>query len=124
MVAENGIAAAMAAHVDAQHPEPALQQRRHLLGPAAAVRGQRMGDADGRRIVGPDQVIGDMASLQRQQHGIPPPVRYGPSLWEAERCCHETASVASSGSMRLSKAAGSPTICTSLSRLLRPATRA
>ena len=59
----------MPAHVDPQHAEAALQQRRHLLGPAAAVRGQRMGDADGRRVLRADQIVGDAASRQRQQHG-------------------------------------------------------
>ena len=59
----------MPAHVEPQHAEAALQQGRNLLGPAAAVGGQRMGDADGRRVLRADQIVGDTASLQRQQHG-------------------------------------------------------
>ena len=46
VVAGNRIAAAVAAHVEAQHAEPGLQQRRHLLGPTAAVGSQRVRNAD------------------------------------------------------------------------------
>ena len=63
VVAGNRVAAAMPAHVEPQHPEPALQQRRDLLGPAAAVGGERMGDADGRRIL---RVRGG-----RRRYGVP-----------------------------------------------------
>ena len=69
VVAGDRVAAAMPAHVEPQHAEPALQQRRDLLGPAAAVGGERMGDAHGRGGVGADQIVGDRASVQRQQHG-------------------------------------------------------
>jgi hypothetical protein len=69
VLARRRIAAAMTAHVDTQDAEAGLQQCRHLLGPTAAVRGERMGDADSRRALGPDQVVMDVASLQWQQHG-------------------------------------------------------
>ena len=76
VVAGHRIAAAMPAHVDPQHAEAALQQGGHLFGPAAAVGGQRMGDANGRRILGripwADKIVGDAASPQRQQHGSSP----------------------------------------------------
>src|SRR5206468_12177722 len=70
IVAGHRVAAAMPAHVEAQHAETSLQQRRDLLGPAAAVGSQRMGDADDRAVFGPGEVVIEAASLKRQQHGM------------------------------------------------------
>ena len=53
VVAGNRVAAAVAAHVEAQHAKPGLQQRRHLLGPTAAVGGQRVRDAHDRAVLRP-----------------------------------------------------------------------
>ena len=70
IVARNRVAAAMPAHVEPQHAEPGLQQGRHLLGPAAAVGGERMGDADDRAVLGTGEVVVKAASCERQQHGM------------------------------------------------------
>ena len=69
IVAGHRVAAAVPAHVEAQHPEPGLQQRRHLFGPHAAVGSQGVGDADDRPILGTDQIVVEAASCERQQHG-------------------------------------------------------
>ena len=68
IVAGDGIAAAMAAHVDAQHAEAGAEQRRHLLGPHAAIGGERMGDAEDGPGLGADKVVVDPASVQGKQH--------------------------------------------------------
>src|ERR1700757_4141483 len=72
VVAGHRVAPAMPAHVEAQDPEPGLQQRRHLLGPHAAVGSQRMGDADNRSVLRADEIVVETASGERQQHGDPP----------------------------------------------------
>ncbi len=43
-----------------------------LLGPHAAVGGERMGHAHDRRRFGTDQVIGDHPAVERKQHGASP----------------------------------------------------
>ena len=69
VVAGNRIAAAVAAHIEAQHAKPGLQQRWHLLGPAAAVRGQRVRDADDRPVLRPGEIVIEAAVWERQKHG-------------------------------------------------------
>ena len=69
IVAGYRVAAAMPAHVEPQHAEPGLQQRRHLLGPAAAIGSQGMGNADDRAIFGAGEIVVEAASCERQQHG-------------------------------------------------------
>ena len=71
IVAGNRVAAAMPAHIEPQHAKPGLQQRRHLFSPAAAVRSQRMGDADHRPVLGTGEIVVKTASGERQQHGKP-----------------------------------------------------
>jgi hypothetical protein len=71
VIAGDRIAAAVAAHVEAQNAEPSFDERRQLLGPAAAVRGERMGDADDRILRAADEVIIKTATGERQQHRSP-----------------------------------------------------
>ncbi len=68
IVAGDRVAAAMAAHVDAQHAIAGAEQRRHLLRPHAAVGGERMGDAEDGSGLGSDEVVVDPASIEGQQH--------------------------------------------------------
>ena len=66
--ADDRVAAAMAAHVDAQHSEPGSEQRGNLLAPHAAVRRKRVGKADHLSALGPHQVVIQTSSCQWQQH--------------------------------------------------------
>src|ERR1700690_4105077 len=103
----------MPAHVDPQYPEPGLQQCRHLLGPAAAVGGQRMGDAYGRRRVRADEVIGDRAPVQWQKHRGPP--QDGVAVYILSLGARDALT-------RAVSIAGSPAMLMILLRLLAPAT--
>jgi hypothetical protein len=62
------IAAAVTAHVDAQHSPLARQQCRDLLGPHAAVGRERMREADGRRALRAHEIVMNAASGEPQQH--------------------------------------------------------
>ena len=64
------IAAAVPAHIDAQHAKTAGEQRGHLFGPHAAVGGERVCHANDRRGLRTNQVVSDMAAVQWQQHEV------------------------------------------------------
>jgi len=62
IVAGDRIAPAMAAHIEPEHTKAGLQQRRNLFGPTAAIRRQRMRDANHRAILGSGEVVMQTAS--------------------------------------------------------------
>jgi hypothetical protein len=68
VVAGDRIAAAMAAHVDAEHAIAGAEQRRHLLRPHAAVGRERMSDAEDGTGLGSIEVVIDPAAIEGQQH--------------------------------------------------------
>src|SRR6185437_2008086 len=72
VVAGDGIAAAMAAHVETQHAKAGLQQGWHLLRPHAAVGSERMRDAHDRAGLGTGQIVINAPSAMIEQHAILP----------------------------------------------------
>jgi hemin uptake protein HemP len=68
VVAVHRRAAAMAAHVEAQHAIAGAEQRHELLGPHAAIGIQRMGEAYRRRGLRAGEVEVDSLAVEREQH--------------------------------------------------------
>ena len=68
VVACDGIAAAMAAHVEAQDAIAGGQQRRQLLRPHAAVGCQGVGKTDDGGVLWPDQIVIKIACGAIDQH--------------------------------------------------------
>ena len=71
--AGDGVAAAVAAHVEAQHAVAGGQQRRHLLGPHAAVGGERMREAHHLAVLGAFERVVEPAAGVVDEHVWPFP---------------------------------------------------
>src|SRR5262249_35071747 len=85
VVARYGVAAAMSAHVEAQYPIAPAQQRRQLLGPHAAVGGERMREANNRCGIGTDEIVIDPAAIEMDVHIPRPPLLCRCRCWLTAR---------------------------------------
>ena len=70
VVASDGIAAAMAAHVEAQHAVAGCKQPRHLLGPHAAVGRQRVREAHDLAVLGSLERVVEPPSVVIDEHDL------------------------------------------------------